>query len=273
MLYPYRFFCCVLVSCGFLLSSCSPWFFIAEPAFDYMWRQDVYNIIFEFVQNIDHVNYTILRSPRRSLDAPDRWLCLRLSSKVPAENGFFALNVDAYTVRPVASCFGDYLHQKTAGKDGGGMSQGEEMSTFALSGRRSAPSSEAGASASGLALSGAGGRKPEPAQSGIRVVEALFPVNSYKITEKARSKLLELCRSVDRAAVEKVTVFGVADSSGRYSSNKLLSDKRANVVTDFLRSHGMSDVRIEKRYSVEQGLSAAAQRAGQRRYIVRVQMK
>lgn len=288
MLYPYRFCRCVVCSCGCVLSGCSPWFFIAEPAFDYMWRQDVYNILFEFVQDIDDISYTVLRSPKRSLKAPDRWLCVNVSSKVPAENGYFALNVDAYTIRPVTTCFGDYLKKAQTGAAGGGPPQKGGMSTFALSGRGSyassadatasgdgATGSDSSASSSGQDLSGAGGKPSASAgqQPALRIVEALFPVNSYKMTSKARTKLLDLCRSVDATAVRKVTVFGVADSSGHYARNKELSDKRANVVTDFLRAHGLSDVPIEKRYSVEQGLSVAAQRVTQRRYIVRVELK
>jgi len=236
----------------FFLSSCSTWFFLDEPAFNYMWKQDVYNVLFEFVQDINDVKYEVLRKPKTLRRSPDRWACVKVNSKLEEETGCYAINVDNYSVTPVFSCTADYMASANKRKFHGIITDKGGASSFQMKGYLSDESRDKSYK--------------------LRIVEALFPLDSYDLTPNAQKKLLNLSGSLNFSDVKKVTVFGVADSSGNYQRNKLLSNKRANAVVDFLRENGFNNINIEKRYSVEQGLSAAEQRARQRRYTIRVEL-
>lgn len=102
--------------------------------------------------------------------------------------------------------------------------------------------------------------------------ESLFPVYQTELTVRGRDLLRKAIGELATLNVRKITIYGVADSSGKYTLNKELANNRALGVKRFIIENGLSSVPISVRGSVENGLPLASERVMQRRFMMEVQL-
>lgn len=85
--------------------------------------------------------------------------------------------------------------------------------------------------------------------------------------------MLQLIQKLKNLPVKELVIYGIADSSGSYAKNRVLADRRAFAVRDFLVEEGLRNVSIVIRGTVENGLETAEQRVKQRRFSIDVRLK
>ncbi|HYA21127.1 MAG TPA: OmpA family protein [Burkholderiales bacterium] len=87
---------------------------------------------------------------------------------------------------------------------------------------------------------------PPPAPEHITLsADAFFDFNKADLRPRGEERLAELASRLQNAEYETVTVTGYTDRLGSPAYNQKLSEKRAQVVADYLVSHGVHAHKIE----------------------------
>lgn len=87
---------------------------------------------------------------------------------------------------------------------------------------------------------------PPPAPEHITLsADAFFDFNKAELRPRGEERLAELAGRLQNAEYETVTVTGYTDRLGPPAYNQKLSEKRAQVVADYLVSHGVHAHKIE----------------------------
>ncbi len=217
---------------------------------DHLWKQDIYNLLYSNIDNIDHVRYWVKREPEYVADSPHQLACIEVA--LPAiSNKYYLANINTYAFDEVKSCLGDYwFHSNLV-----------HVTT------EKAFSSELWQSDSGVMIQ-------QTHDGHLRLVfQSLFLVNESTLTVEGKNILIAMIEELRGRPVQSLLVYGVADSSGTYSRNRRLANARANSVKYFLQMEGMRDTPIMLRGSVENGLPSVAERVLQRRFIIEMKFK
>ncbi|GLT17467.1 outer membrane protein [Vibrio zhanjiangensis] len=233
-----------------VLSGCSNQIRDDNLILDYDWKPDVYNLVMVEVADADNVQFWVRRAPEYAEGSPHHKACVEVAE--PTEpNRFFIANLNTYGLTEVKSCEGDFsaASNLVSPKDSRAFGGDEWQNVY-------------GVSTSVLDNSNL-----------LLKFESLFPVNEYQLTNEGRATLFATIEELQKWPVESLTVYGVADSSGDYETNRFLADKRSKVTRDFLIEEGLRNVPIYIRGSVENGLSTPKQRVTQRRFMIEVKLK
>lgn len=91
---------------------------------------------------------------------------------------------------------------------------------------------------------GGGGGVCEGIKTTDLATDALFEFGKYDLLPAGKAELDKLIAAAKNAKFEGATVTGYTDQIGQEQDNLELSRKRAQAVTDYLRSHGFPDVPI-----------------------------
>ena len=202
---------------------------------DASWQEEVYDIIFSYSNDIDRLNYKIERRPG-FYDSNHRWVCVHIDSDFPNEKGCHRINLNTYSITRIHSCEGDFVRDSLA-------RYGEDD-----------------------------GRQVGDRQAQHYVVEELFPVDVYTLSDRAKVKLDGVVEAVGREGVKKITVVGIADSTGPYARNKFLAQKRMEQVVLYLQSAGFGrEVQYVTRAAVENSAKSRERRMKQRRFVISVE--
>ena len=91
------------------------------------------------------------------------------------------------------------------------------------------------------------GAKVERVGEGIKITfdsGILFAVNSHELNENSRENIRQLAQTLKKYEDTNILIEGHTDSTGDESYNQTLSEKRANSVSNYLKSNGVVGSRI-----------------------------
>ncbi|MCF7505316.1 OmpA family protein [Vibrio sp. L3-7] len=233
-----------------MLSACSNQVRDDNLLLDYDWKPDVYNLVIANVADADNMRFWVRRAPEYAEGSPHHRACVEVAQPTEA-NRFYIANLNTYGLTEVKSCNENYL----------------AVNNLVEPERSQAFDGEQWRTVYGIS-------KSELNHSSLLLkFENLFPVNEFSLTRKARNSLIAVLTEIQKWPVQSVTIYGVADSSGTYSTNRTLADQRAKVTREFLIEEGLRYVPVHIRGSVENGLDTAQQRVDQRRFMIEVKLK
>ncbi|HGS4463038.1 TPA: OmpA family protein [Vibrio metschnikovii] len=241
---------------GFIFSSLLTLIACSNPirddnvVLDYDWEPDIYNLVYSHVADVDNLHFWVRRAPEYKDGSPHQRGCIEIAQpKMP--NRFYIANLNSYGLTEVKSCEGDYsaFNNIIAPIQ----SRAFDMSVWSSNNRMTVTE-----------LDGA---------HWLLKFESLFVVNQYQLTDQGRHTLVRMVKELQTLPIESLLVYGVADSSGSYAVNRQLSDKRSQVVREFLVEEGMRNIPINTRGSVENARSTAQERVTQRRFMIEVKLK
>lgn len=217
---------------------------------DYDWEPDIYNLVYSHVADVDNLHFWVRRTPEYKDGSPHQRGCIEIAQpRTP--NRFYIANLNSYGLIEVKNCEGNYsafsniiAPQKSRAFDISAWRRSDGITVTELDGTH-----------------------------WLLKFESLFVVNQYQLTDQGRHTLLRMVKELQTLPIESLLVYGVADSSGSYAVNRQLSDKRSQVVREFLVEEGMRNVPINIRGSVENARSTAQERVTQRRFMIEVKLK
>ncbi|AYV25083.1 OmpA family protein [Vibrio mediterranei] len=217
---------------------------------DYDWKPDVYNLVIFNVADADNMRFWVRRTPEFAEGSPHLRACVEVAQ--PTEpNRFYIANLNTYSLIEIKSCSEDYLVVDN-------LIEPEISKAF---------DGEQWRTVYGIS-------KSELNHSSLLLkFESLFLVNEFSLTKKARNSLIAVLKELQKWPVQNVIIYGVADSSGTHSTNRILAEQRAKVTREFLIEEGLKNVPVHTRGSVENALGTAKQRVGQRRFMIEVKLK
>lgn len=247
---------------------------------DLEWQPDVYNMVYATVGNHNNFQYWVRRPPEYFDGYPYPQTCIEVSDN-SGPSRFYIANIDFYHLSPVYSCEGDYTvaanridNPHTSGatefanRHNGNMNANKANN--ANSNNNGTGYGQGGACSS--LLSSDGYQCFNTRNKMYIQFESLFPVYQTELTVRGRDLLRKAIGELAKLNVRKITIYGVADSSGKYTLNKELANNRALGVKRFIIENGLSTVPISVRGSVENGLPLASERVMQRRFMMEVQL-
>jgi outer membrane protein OmpA-like peptidoglycan-associated protein len=110
------------------------------------------------------------------------------------------------------------------------------------------------------------GAKVERVGEGIKITfnsGLLFDVDSYTLSETSKANLLDLSKTLNKYDDTNVLIEGHTDNTGTTEHNQKLSEKRADSVSDFLKSNSVAGGRISTNgYGENQPVADNASDAG-----------
>jgi outer membrane protein OmpA-like peptidoglycan-associated protein len=90
-----------------------------------------------------------------------------------------------------------------------------------------------------------------------------FAVNSSELTAASKTNLDDLARILNKYGDTNVLIEGHTDSTGKLEYNQTLSEKRAASVSNYLKTHGVTQVRLSNvGYGPEQPVADNGTEAG-----------
>lgn len=265
------------------LSSCAHNVREDSIIWDHEWKQDIYNLLFSEVDDIDHMRYWVKRKPEYVDGSPHQTACIEVS--VPSHpSRHYLANLHTYALSEVNNCEADYWRYSNLVAAIGGNALIGQGST-AADGRQSmdgdnlkSADGESWISDDGVSwildnnAACLAANSVEFCRTRLKhlrlVFQGLFLVNESALTPEGKNMLVRMIENLRGKPVESILVYGIADSSGTYATNRRLADARANSVKYFLQTEGMGDTPILLRGSVENGLPSAEQRMTQRRFMI-----
>ncbi len=233
---------------------------------DHEWKQDIYNLLFAEIDDIDHMRYWVKRKPEYVDGSPHQTACIEVSVPSHPSRQYLA-NLHTYALSEVKNCEADYWRYSNLV---GAMSG----NTLARLGDSTAAAADMQQSTGGDNLNSADGESwiSDDGESWILdnsgscasdkrsdkrfdicrtqskhlrlVFQGLFLVNESALTPEGKNMLVRMIENLRGKPVESVLVYGIADSSGAYATNRRLADARANSVKYFLQTEGMGDTPI-----------------------------
>lgn len=233
---------------------------------DMEWQPDIYNMVFATVENHTNFQYWVRRPPEYF----DGYTYLQACVEV-AENRnpsrFYIANLDFYQLTPVHGCEGDYTVATNLLDHSAGANQ------LATTHANDHGAGDGYGQGGACGLMSSDGYQCFNTKNNIYIqFESLFPVYQTEMTIRGRDLLRRAMQELATLNVRKITIYGVADSSGKYILNKELAQNRALGVKRFIIENGLRDVPISVRGSVENGLPQASEREKQRRFMMEVQL-
>ncbi|ENM5780275.1 OmpA family protein [Vibrio mimicus] len=264
-----------------LLTACSGPIREDNLILDIDWEPDIYNMVVTHVSDPNNFRFIVHQGPRYIENSPHEQACLEIDQPLEP-NRYYLANLNTYGLTEVWTCEGEFwLYSNLVDPQ---KSLGTSLNVWDPRHYRS----------NGKHSSGNGGRNSTNRQgyplfgdSGIEgldayligegnlrlVFENLFPVNEFELTQASKETLLQLIQKLNKLPVKELVIYGVADSSGSYAKNRVLADRRAIAVRDFLIEEGARSISIMTRGTVENGLETAEQRVKQRRFSIDVRLK
>jgi len=276
-----------LIGVMFGLTSCAHNVRDDSIIWDHEWKQDIYHLLFAEVDDVDHMRYWVKSPPEYVDGSPHQTACIEVS--VPSQpSRYYSVNLHTYGLSEVNNCVADYWrYSNLVGAMGRNAFVGQE--SVAPDGRQSMGEdnlnpadweswiSDDGVSwildnnAACLAANSAEFCRTRFKHFRL-VFEGLFPVNEFALTPEGKNILVRMIENLRGKPVESILVYGIADSSGAYATNRRLADARANSVKYFLQTESMGDFPILLRSSVENSLPSAEQRMTQRRFMIEIKL-
>ncbi len=237
---------------------------------DLEWQPDVYNMVYANVGSHTNFQYWI-RRPAEYFDGyPYLQACVEVSeSRGPGR--FYIANIDFYEMIPVRGCEGDYTAAANL-LDNPDMSGATQFASPHNGNNANNNDARLGQGAACGNLNGDGYQCFNTRNKMYIQFESLFPVYQTELTVRGRDLLRKAIKELASLNVRQITIYGVADSSGKYTLNKELAQNRALGVKRFIIENGLSAVPIIVRGSVENGLPLASERVKQRRFMMEVQL-
>ena len=252
----------ISLSLAFLvtLSACSNQIRDDNVILDYDWQSDVYNLVIAEVADADNVEFWVRQEPEYSNGSPHYKACVEIAQ--PTEkNRFYIANLNTYGLTEVKNCNKNYLARANI------INPNQSKAYDIDSWQAKAFSDQKWYTSFGIS-------KSITNDSSLMLkFEDLFFVNEARFTSRAQNTLIMLITELQKWPIEKVTVYGIADSSGNYPMNRKLADQRAKVTRSFLIEEGLRNVPITIRGSVENGRKTKQQRVTQRRFMIEVKLK
>lgn len=222
----------------------------AHPILDYEWQPDIYNMVYEKVENVDNFQFWVRRTPSSVGASPHKTACIEVAQ--PMEfNRFYIANLNTYGMLEVYSCVGNYSAYSNLVSSK--IDQDLELAAW-------------------LTVDGVSSTKLENGRYRLTFTD-LFPVNEYELTEQGKRTLQKVVVQAHKWQVKHIRIYGVADSSGSYLNNQSLANARAQTVKEFLREEGIHQTPISLRGSVENGLPSAEERISQRRFMIEMKLE
>lgn len=94
----------------------------------------------------------------------------------------------------------------------------------------------------------------------------IFMANVHEINLDQKIALGNYIDKIKKLPIKKITIYGVADSTGNYEINKILAYKRAKNVESFLKDKNhINHIEVQILATVENALQTKLARSGQRR--------
>lgn len=230
-----------------------------NPILDFEWENDIYNMMYSTVADVDNLQLWVRRTPNFADGGIHQTACVEIAQP-GKDNGFYFVNLNTYGVQEINSCEGDYAaysnfvasnHYQNSNVTDLNRTDFNEKQLVSVD----------GVSATSL-------------ENGLYrfTFTNLFLVNQYVLTEEGKTTLRNVVDQARQWPVKHIRIYGVADSSGKYVHNQFLANARAQVVHDFLREEGVHHIPISLRGSVENGLPSAEERITQRRFIIEMKL-
>ncbi|MEA5385429.1 MULTISPECIES: OmpA family protein [Vibrio harveyi group] len=216
---------------------------------DFDWEADVYNMMYDNVEDADNLRLWVRRPPSFADGATHQLACVEVGQP-GKRNQFYLANLNTYEVLSVYNCEGDYTASANI----------VPLNYYQRSDKEE--------------LLGVYGMSETLLDCGLYrfTFTNLFPVNKYELTEQGKVTLLKVIKRAQKLSVIHIRIYGVADSSGDYAHNQFLARARAQVVKVFLRKEGLNQVPISLRGSVENELPSAEERIAQRRFMIEMKL-
>ncbi|NOF31553.1 OmpA family protein [Vibrio cholerae] len=222
---------------------------------DYDWYVDLLNIVYTSFSDVDNLNFWVRQGPSYSDGSPDLKLCVEISDSAP-NNRFYIANITNYSLLEVHNCNFDFYNKSNLVKY-----DKYQKNTFFNN-----DTSSRQINTNMLNLSVAG----EYTKRFFLKLEGLFDVYEYTLLQEGKDTLIELVQFLSDKSVSKIIIYGVADSSGSYKINRVLSEKRAKTIYQFLIERGLDPTIIDIRSGVENALETKELRSLQRRFTIEV---
>ncbi|HHL2502318.1 TPA: OmpA family protein [Yersinia enterocolitica] len=231
---------------------------------DMDWKQDIYNLVYTHVDDVDNLRFWVRHPPKYADGSPYQRACVEVK-EASKPSKFYVANLNTYGFHEISDCDNSYLiNTKSQTK-----SNIEVFTDKKWSGR-----SDISVHLNGKVEEN-DSRDINALSDGISIYlifSDLFPVNQSNITDNGKVSLLSIISELTSSAVSEMTIYGIADSSGDYKTNKKLANDRANVVRQFLSDGGLNSMPILVRGSVENSESTAFKRIQQRRFMIEVKL-
>lgn len=234
---------------------------------DYDWQADIYNMALVEATDTDNLRVQVKQGPGFFGGSPHQLACVEIAQPMEP-NRFYIANLNFYSLIEVKNCNIDFwvptnlvdpAHSRMAGADQmNAMISGHHNSVSGPMKWENIPGvSEYYVDSSHLRL----------------FFDGLFPVNQYHLTSSGHETLLLITKKLLHKNIVGMIIYGVADSTGGYSTNRSLADARARTVKDFLVNEGIDNVQFDLRGSVENALKIQENRKKQRRFMIEVIFK
>ncbi|HGS5288061.1 OmpA family protein [Vibrio parahaemolyticus] len=271
----------VFIGFASLLTACSGPIREDNLILDIDWEPDIYNMVVTHVSDPNNFRFIVHQAPGYIENSPHEQACLEIDQPLEP-NRYYLANLNTYGLTEVWTCEGEYwLYSNLVDPHkslGTGLNVWDPRN-YRSNGKHSSGNGDRNSTnGQGYPLLGNSGIDGLDAylfgEGNLRLVfENLFPVNEYELTQASKETLLQLIQKLKNLPVKELVIYGIADSSGSYAKNRVLADRRALAVRDFLVEEGLRNVSIAIRGTVENGLETAEQRVKQRRFSIDVRLK
>ncbi|CAB1245791.1 TPA: OmpA family protein [Vibrio cholerae] len=248
---------------------------------DIDWEPDIYNMVVTHVSDPNNFRFIVHQAPRYIENSPHEQACLEIDQPLEP-NRYYLANLNTYGLTEVRTCEGEYWLYSNLVDPYKSLVAGFNVwdpRSYRLNKMYSYENGDKNSTnRQGYPLIGDSGIDGLDAyligEKNLRLVfENLFPVNEFELTQASKETLLQLIQKLNQLPVKELVIYGVADSSGLYAKNRVLADRRALAVRNFLIEEGVRGISIMTRGSVENGLETAEQRVKQRRFSIDVRLK
>lgn len=238
------------------------------------WKKNLYNIIYAHFEFLDDINIIVMDGPKYINGSPFQKVCTEIKVGVNKVK-YYVVNLDLYSLKEVNGC--KYLNDgKTDGVGdslllyGTGIYDAGIFDNEYWKGNKNilinyAKNSDENNSDRDFLKNNINSQKYISL-----VFTDLFPVNESQLTQSGENILRQLLVELAKMPITKIVIYGIADSSGDYASNKQLADRRARSVQQFIYDTGLKNIPIKLKGSVENHENTASERVQQRRFIIEV---
>lgn len=234
---------------------------------DYDWQADIYNLALVEATDTDNLRVWVKQGPGYFGGAPHQRACVEIAQPMKPDR-FYIANLNLYSLIEVKNCNINFWEPSNlinpARSQMPGRSQMNAMRNDFQSNNTGQMDWEN--------IPGILGYYAD--RSHLRLVfEGLFPVNGYQLTSAGRETLLLIIKRLLHKDLSVITIYGVADSSWGYSTNRGLADARARTVRDYFVKEGLSNVHYDLRGSVKNAPKIRRNCNKQCRFIIEVRFK
>ncbi|MGS0628306.1 MULTISPECIES: OmpA family protein [Photorhabdus] len=246
------------------ISACSSKIKDGNLFLDMDWKQDIYNLVYTNADDVDNLRFWVRQPPEYTDGSPHQRACVEVQEAMKPSR-FYIANLSTYGFDEISNCGKSYLSDPHFVK-GKNLQPFSDESWNKRSDVTVQFGSDNGNKSSAVATQFGGSKLVH------LIFSELFPVNESQLTSKGKATLLVVIKELSSIPVSEMTIYGIADSSGNYPMNKVLANKRAESVRQFLIEEGLRDIPIFIRGSVENSESTALQRVQQRRFMIEVRL-